>query len=67
MSDLHFWVPQSGSLGLGISILSYAGEVHFGLMSDARLIDDPHRIVDAFGAEFERLLLLTLLGAATVS
>ncbi len=67
VSDLHFWVPQSGSLGLGISILSYAGEVHFGLMSDARLIDDPHRIVDAFGAEFERLLLLTLLGAATVS
>lgn len=62
--EMHFWVPQSGSIGLGISILSYAGEVHFGLIADAGLIADPHRIVDAFGAEFERLLLLTTLGAA---
>ena len=67
VTDMHFWVPQSGSIGLGISILSYAGAVHFGLIADAGLIADPHRVVDAFGAEFERLLLLTLLGAATVS
>ncbi len=67
VSDMHFWVPQSGSVGLGVSILSYAGEVHFGLIADARLVPEPHRIVDAFGAEFERLLLLTLLGVATLS
>ena len=62
--DMHFWVPQSGSIGLGISILSYAGAIHFGLIADRGLVPDPHRIVDEFGAEFERLLLLTVLGAA---
>jgi WS/DGAT/MGAT family acyltransferase len=62
--DMHFWVPQSGSIGLGISVLSYAGDVHFGVIADAALVPDPHALVDAFGPEFERLLLLTVLGAA---
>ena len=40
---LMFWVPQSGRVGLGISILSYAGEVRLGLASDAGLVPDPVR------------------------
>ena len=35
LRDMMFWVPQTGSIGLGISILSYNGKVHFGLISDA--------------------------------
>ncbi len=50
-----FWVPQSGRLGLGISILSYAGEVMLGIASDEGLVPDPERIVDAFGQEFRSL------------
>jgi hypothetical protein len=48
-----FWVPQSGRLGLGISIISYAGGVMLGVATDARLVPDPERIVEAFKVEFE--------------
>jgi diacylglycerol O-acyltransferase len=51
-----FWVPQSGRVGLGISILSYAGEVMVGVASDAGLVPDPQAIVDAFHIEVEALL-----------
>ena len=34
IARLIFWVPQSGDIGLGISILSYAGQVQFGLIAD---------------------------------
>jgi hypothetical protein len=50
-----FWVPQSGRLGLGVSILSYAGEVMVGVASDAGLVPDPQTIVDGFHAELEAL------------
>jgi WS/DGAT/MGAT family acyltransferase len=58
-----FWVPQTGSVGLGISVLTYVGDVQFGIMTDRGLIGSPHAIVDGFAAEFERLVLLTVLGA----
>jgi diacylglycerol O-acyltransferase / wax synthase len=50
-----FWVPQSGRLGLGVSILSYAGEVMVGAASDAGLVPDPQAIVQAFEAELAAL------------
>ena len=61
--EQFFWVPQSGSIGLGISVLTYCGEVQFGIIADRGLIPAPHQIVDGFAAEFERLVLLTVLGA----
>jgi WS/DGAT/MGAT family acyltransferase len=60
--DMMFWVPQTGSIGLGLSILSYRGRVHFGLISDARLIPDPEQVVRRFGAEFDKLLYLAMMG-----
>jgi diacylglycerol O-acyltransferase / wax synthase len=39
------WPPESGNMGVGVSIISYAGEVIVGLMTDDRLIKDPHRIL----------------------
>ena len=36
-----FWVPQSGDIGMGVSILSYAGNVQFGLITDRGLVPDP--------------------------
>ena len=50
-----FWVPQSGHLGLGVSIISYAGGVMLGVATDARLVPDPERIVEAFKVEFEAM------------
>ncbi|WP_210544046.1 wax ester/triacylglycerol synthase family O-acyltransferase [Rhodoferax sp. PAMC 29310] len=55
------WVPQSGSVGLGVSILSYAGGVQFGVISDATLCPDPQKIIDRFEPEFAKLSLLTLM------
>jgi WS/DGAT/MGAT family acyltransferase len=56
-----FWVPQSGDIGLGVSILSYRGGVQFGVMTDAGLCPDPQRIIEGFAPEFERLLLTLAL------
>jgi len=62
ISEMYFWVPQSGSMGIGISILSYAGQVFFGIIADEALIDDPQAVVDRFAPEFERLLLAVAVG-----
>jgi hypothetical protein len=62
VSEMYFWVPQSGTIGLGISVLSYAGRVHFGMISDRRLVKEPHKVVDRFAPEFERLLLAATVG-----
>lgn len=56
-----FWAPQAGDIGLGVSILSYAGQVQFGLITDAGLCPDPDRIVAHFEPEFQRLLTLALM------
>ncbi|HEY0682228.1 MAG TPA: wax ester/triacylglycerol synthase family O-acyltransferase [Steroidobacter sp.] len=57
-----FWVPQAGSIGLGVSLLTYHGAVHFGVMADRHLIPHPERITARFVGEFERLLLHVLAG-----
>ncbi len=62
LRDMMFWVPQTGSIGIGLSILSYRGQVHFGLIADARLIPDPDAVIRRFGEEFEKLLYLALMG-----
>lgn len=59
--EIMFWVPQTGSIGLGLSILSYRGKVHFGLIADARLIPDPDAVARRFGEEFEKLLYLAMM------
>ena len=56
-----FWVPQSGDIGLGVSILSYGGGVQFGVISDSTLCPDPQRIIDEFEPEFAKLSLVTLM------
>jgi len=59
--EMMFWVPQSGSVGMGISILSYNGKVFSGLITDNCQVPDPHNVVINFGREFENLLHLTML------
>ncbi len=61
VAEMMFWVPQTGSIGIGLSILSYNGRVHFGLIGDARLVPDPDAIIRRFQPEFEKLLYLALM------
>jgi WS/DGAT/MGAT family acyltransferase len=59
--ELDFWVPQSGGIGMGVSILSYDGRIQFGVMTDAGLVPDPDAIVSRFAEEFDRLMWITLM------
>ncbi len=61
LKEMMFWVPQTGSVGMGISILSYCGQVFCGMISDHRLVPDPQLVVDNFQMEFANLLHLTML------
>jgi len=61
VKELMFWVPQNGTIGMGLSILSYNGRVHFGLIADAKRVPDPEPIVQRFVREFEKLALITLM------
>ncbi|MEJ6021919.1 wax ester/triacylglycerol synthase family O-acyltransferase [Ramlibacter sp. PS4R-6] len=56
-----FWVPQSGDIGLGVSILSYGGGVQFGVITDTTLCPDPQKIIDQFEPEFGKLSVVTLM------
>lgn len=61
IKEQMFWVPQTGSIGIGVSILSYNGNVHFGLIADAKLIPDPDAVIQRFMPEFEKLLYIALM------
>ena len=55
LGSLIFWVPQAGDIGLGLSILSYNGQVLVGVAADTNLVPDPNDLVAAFEAEFDAL------------
>lgn len=61
ISQIMFWVPQSGDIGMGVSILSFNGHVQFGLMTDTAMVPDPQAIIDRFRPEFEQLLYYVLI------
>ena len=56
-----FWVPQSGDIGVGVSVLSYGGGVQFGLITDKKLCPDPEAVIAGFEPEFDKLLTLTMM------
>jgi diacylglycerol O-acyltransferase / wax synthase len=56
-----FWVPASGNIGVGVSILSYAGGVQFSLMTDEHICPEPEDIIKRFAPQFDELLLLALM------
>ncbi len=55
MRHMMFWVPQSGNIGLGISIISYDGQVTLGIVIDEKLVSAPERILDGFLSEVHSL------------
>jgi diacylglycerol O-acyltransferase / wax synthase len=60
LKEIMFWVPQSGDIGMGVSILSYNGRVQFGLLVDRGLVADPEDIVRRFAPELEHVTHLSL-------
>ena len=61
LKQVMFWVPQSGDIGMGVSILSYGGGVQFGLITDTALCPDPQAIIERFAPEFDKLVWLSLM------
>jgi diacylglycerol O-acyltransferase / wax synthase len=49
------WVPMSGSIGLGVSIFSYAGDVVIGLAVDRHQVNHPHLLMEDILAELQLL------------
>ncbi|MEO9524319.1 MULTISPECIES: WS/DGAT domain-containing protein [Marinobacter] len=41
ITEQMFWVPQAGDIGLGVSIVSYAGQIQFGVVADEAIMADP--------------------------
>jgi diacylglycerol O-acyltransferase / wax synthase len=56
--SLMFWVPQRADIGVGISILSFAGKVQIGVICDTELVPDPVELVQAFEEELTALQAL---------
>lgn len=46
-----FWVPHPSTLGLGVSILSYSGEIRIGVRADEAVLPRPEELVEAFEIE----------------
>jgi diacylglycerol O-acyltransferase / wax synthase len=42
--QMIFWEPESGGLGVGVSIYSYAGAVTVGVISDRNLVEKPGQL-----------------------
>ena len=55
LRHLMFWVPRAGAVSMGISIISYVGEVQLGIATDVKLVPNPEAIIEGFHAEFDAL------------
>ena len=53
--QMTFWEPESGGLGIGISMYSYAGEITVGVVSDRNLVSEPGQITEAVMRAFADL------------
>lgn len=61
LDQCMFWVPQSGDIGIGVSILSYNDNVQFSLITDHHFVPDPETITPLFAAEFDKMMLALLM------
>lgn len=61
LDQCMFWVPQSGDIGIGVSILSYNDNVQFSLITDSHFVPDPETIAPLFAAEVDKMMLALLM------
>ncbi len=62
ITNMMFWVPRAGRVGLGISVFSYDGKVTWGLATDAGWFLDPESILEGFEEDFNYLVELVKSG-----
>lgn len=55
VEDVMSWVPQSGRVGLGVSVISYNNKVGIGIASDKGLIPDPQTLLEYCEEEFKNI------------
>lgn len=58
------WAPCSGSVGMSVSIFSYAGKVTVGFLTDAGLVPEPGRLASGFVRHLRALGRRVPAGAA---
>jgi diacylglycerol O-acyltransferase len=51
VDHVMFWVPHPATLGLGVSLLSYAGEVRIGVRADTAVATEPAELITWFERE----------------
>lgn len=56
LANMVFWPPQTAGIGIGVSLLSYAGHVTVGISADTAQIARPRDVIHAFCAELEAML-----------
>lgn len=56
LDNVVFWPPQTGGIGVGVSLFSYAGRVTVGVSADAAQLPDPALLVRAFEEEMDLML-----------
>ncbi|ABC28087.1 uncharacterized family protein (UPF0089) [Hahella chejuensis KCTC 2396] len=52
------WAPQSGEVGVSLSVISYNGAIQFGVAVDQGLIPDPDKLANHFVDAFAELQAL---------
>jgi WS/DGAT/MGAT family acyltransferase len=62
VSGVLGWVPGSGGQTLGTCVVTYAGTLRVGFLSDAGAVPDPTRLVAAFEDALARLLRMANSG-----
>ena len=56
VTEMCFWVPSTGPLGIGVSVVSYAGDVVVGLVVDDGVVPDGVGLARVLEAELGRLV-----------
>ncbi len=55
VTSMVVWAPTSGSIGVGFSLLTYAGELRLGVAADAHRVSDPAALVACFEDELDAM------------
>jgi WS/DGAT/MGAT family acyltransferase len=56
--SMMVWAPFAGDLALSVTAVSHRGELRLGVLSDARVIGHPERLVEAIERDLAELSLL---------
>ena len=58
LTGFMLWVPTSGSIGVGLSIVSYAGRLTLGVAVDPGVVPDADQLLQALRAEMAEMVEL---------